>query len=184
MSLDAGGILHGLAEGFHIEVHDLLRGALGQHQRTGGTVPFLVVAQLAQGGHVGVFGQTGGVEHAQDAQFGLVTAAQGGHVGHLGAGEVHFALAQGQQLVGGTAVGDGLVIEAGGSGQQLGGGMVGSFHTVGGAAQVALGLTGIHQFLEALPGAVGTHDHHAGLAQLVADGHHVADGEGGAGLHG
>ena len=119
VSLDAGGILHGLAEGFHIEVHDLLRGALGQHQRTGGTVPFLVVAQLAQGGHVGIFGQTGGVEHAQDAQFGLVTAAQGGHVGHLGAGEVHFALAQGQQLVGGTAVGDGLVIEAGGSGQPV-----------------------------------------------------------------
>ena len=62
--------------------------------------------------------------------------------------------------------------------------MVGGFHAIGGAAQVALFLAGLHQVRQALPGAVGTHHHHAGFAELIAHGNHVAHGKGGIGLHG
>ena len=184
MGFHASRVLHGLAEGVHVELDDFVRRSGGHHEAAGGTVPLAIVAEFPEGGDVGIFGQAFLGEDAEDAQFGLAAAHEVGDVRNLGAGEVHFALTQGKQLVGGAAVGDGLVLEIGGAGEELGGGVVGGFHAVGRAAVGRLFLAGLHQVAQSLPRAVGGHDHDAGFGQMVAKRDDVLYGEGGARLHG
>lgn len=163
MLIDAFWILHRLPEGIDIELDHVVRRSGGRHNGACGAVPVRIVAEFAQGRHVREFGDALRVERGKDAQFGLVARGELRNVGDLGAAEVHLALTKREELVGGAAVGNGLVFEARGLGEKLRGGMVLGLHAVRRSPKVGLGLGGVDEVLHRLVGAVGAHHHDRGL---------------------
>ena len=129
-------VFHGLFESVFIEFNYIFRGTFRGDNSAGGAIPFIVVAEFAECRNVRQLGITLFIKYTEDTEFGIFTVNQFDDVGNFGTGEIHFALAESKELVGGTAVRNGIIFKLRGLGEKLSGGVVGCLHAVGGSFQL------------------------------------------------
>ena len=185
MVTDGLFISHDNLEDIDIIVDDIIRRPFWSHKRAGRTIPLVVIAQFTQGRDILQIVQPFFRVNAEHAKHWGSPANQRFNVANLGTGKVHFALAQGKELIGRAAVRNGIVFEFSRLCKELGSRVIGCLYPVGGSFEFSGVLLGVcHKILQRLPLAVRTDDNNTRFLQMIGNGHDTLLIEGGSFLQG
>ena len=163
-------IFHGLLERIFIELDHIVRGALRSDERTRGAVPFIIVAEFAQGRYIWELRISLFRIDAEDFQLCAIAFDEFCHISDFRAGEIDFALTESEELVSGAAIRNRVVFKFRRLCEELGCGVIRSLHAIRRTFQLSrVCLCICNEFLQAVPLRILLDHDDSRFCQVVAD---------------